>query len=92
MEPGNIALFPQGGGDSEMFFRVTIGGQRTSREDSRETPGDESSICQGLFGFIQTGTTSCEPMTLVIEEVFRTVSVRLGTDGTLIKSSFFAEY
>lgn len=89
MEPGDIALFPQGGGDSEMFFRVTIGGQRTSGEDSRETPGDESSICQG---FIQTGTTSCEALTLVIEEVFRTVSVRLGIDGTLIKSSFFAEY
>lgn len=92
MEPGNIALFPQGGGDSEMFFRVTIGGQRTSGEDSSEIPGDESSICQGLFGFIQTATTSCEPLTLVIEEVFRTVSVRLGIDGTLIKSSFFAEY
>lgn len=30
VEPGDAGLFPQAGGDSEMFFRVVMGGQRTS--------------------------------------------------------------
>lgn len=34
VEPGDVGLFPQAGGDSEMFFRVVMGGQRTSEERS----------------------------------------------------------
>jgi len=40
-KPGNTVLFPQAGGNSKMFFKVTMGGQRTSegggeRERERE--------------------------------------------------------
>lgn len=36
-EPGDAVRFPQAGGDSEMFLKVVIGGQRTSGEGSTYT-------------------------------------------------------